>query len=207
MKSPTKRKKATPLKAGLMCPVDEGSPKKTQAQIKREQREAADRKIKKLLKRNPTYAQLAKALHKILLNQEILIKRDEKLKAFESDIALFSRFIDDPKATRFIKGIFINRSVSLLNRADESEIGRLILKGMDLRSETRNAEAAKAKAKAVNNKKIEAKALFEANLNWANSNHSNKRLAELMIREHGEEVVGRVGPLQRSISGWRKHKT
>lgn len=190
-----------------MCPVDEGLPKKTQAQIKREQREAVDQKTKELLNRNPTYEQLAKALHKVLLKQEILMQRDEKLRDFESDLALFSRFIDDPKATRFIRGVFISRSVSLLNRTHESEIGRLILKGMDLRLETRNAEAASAKAKAAAVKKAEAEAIFKANPNWANSKHSHKRLAELMIREHKEEVVGKVGPLQRSISGWRKKKT
>jgi hypothetical protein len=202
MKSPTKRKKA-----GLICPVDAEPPKKTQAQIKREQREAADQKTKELLKNNPTYEQLAKVLHKVLLKQEALMQRDEKLKDFESDIALFSRFIDDPTATRFIRGVFIQRSVALLNRTNESEIGRLILKGMDLRLETRNAEAASAKAKASAVKKAEAEAIFRANPNWANSKHSHKRLAELMIREHKEEVVGKIGPLQRSISDWRKNKT
>jgi hypothetical protein len=197
MKSPTKRKKAAPLKAGLICPVDEEAPKKTQTQIKQGQREAADQKTKELLKRNPTYEQLAKALHKVLLNQETLIKRNEKLKAFEAYIALVSEFIDHPGGSLFIRSVFIKRAVH--GYGEEDSIRQLILKAMNLRG----SDGGRKKIKKVAERVSRGEELFKTNPKWFNSEHSNKRTAELMIQEYGEEAVGKLWKLERKISEWR----
>ena len=198
MKSPAKRKKVVPLKAGLICPADEGPPKKTQTQIKQEQREAADQKTKELLKRNPTYEQLAKALHKVLLNQETLIKRDEKLKAFEAYIDLVSKFIDYPGGSLFARSIFISRATH--GYGQEDPIRQLILKAMNLRV----SEGGRQRIKKVADRESRAKELFQSNPKWFDSEHSSKRTAELMIQEYGEETVGKLWKLERKISEWRK---
>ena len=193
MKSPTKRKKA-----GLICPVDEEPLKKTQAQIKREQREAADQKTKELLKNNPTYEQLAKALHKVLLNQETLIKRDEKLKAFEGYISLVGRFIEDSNASLFSRSIFITRGVN--GYGEEDPIRQLILKTMDLKVESMAAEAVESRRKRARERIQKIRGLFEENLDWLKSKDSSSNLAHRMIDKLGTETVGSHDELQRNIS-------
>lgn len=202
MVSPTKRKKIKPLKAGLICPTDEGPPKKTQAQIKREQRETADRKTKELLKRNPTYEQLAKALLKVLLNQETLIKRDEKLKAFEAYISLVGGYIGDRGGSTFLGNVFIHRAV---NGAGKEDPIRQLLKGaMDLRSKTQSTKGANKKLEKIAKIERQAEKFFTSDPRWFESKHSNKRLAELMVQEYGEEIIGKCWKLERNIGKWRK---
>ena len=202
MKSPTKRKRATPLKAGLICPVGEEPPKKTQAQIKREQREAADQKTKELLKRNPTYEQLAKALHKALLNQETLIKRDKKLQAFEAYISLVESYIGSTGDSLFLRNVFIHRAVNGVG--EEDAIRQLLIKVMDLKVENMSAEAVDKRRKNARERLQKIRALFEANINWLKSKDSNANLARLMITKLGTETVGSHGELERNISKWRK---
>jgi mRNA deadenylase 3'-5' endonuclease subunit Ccr4 len=197
MKSPTKRKKAE-----LICPVDEGLPKKTQTQIKREQREAVDQKTKELLNRNPTYEQLAKVLHTTLLEQDALLREREKLTRLESDIDFFLEIVDKGDASPYLKGAFIINSIK--HHSPGSRISEFVEKSMALKSSATASGAALVKANKATDKEMRAKQLFEGNEQWLNSRDSSSSIATHMIQKHGVKEVGSHDSLQRDISKWRK---